>query len=176
MKRNWPNSRRSRPGLRAQWEREKSGIDEISQLKKELEATKEAIAKAEREYDLNKAAELKYGRLTELEKKLAALSGGGDGEPRLRGGRPRRHRGHHLQVDGHPGFQAGGGEREKLLKLADILHERVIGQDEAVQAVADAVLGQGSRTPSGPSAHLHVPRPHRRGQDRAVQDPGGKCL
>ena len=129
-------------GLRAQWEREKSGIDEISQLKKELEATKEAIAKAEREYDLNKAAELKYGRLTELEKKLAALSGGGDGEPRLL----REEVGPDdiaaiiSKWTGIPVSKLVEGEREKLLKLADILHERVIGQDEAVQAVADAVL------------------------------------
>ena len=56
-------------GLRAQWEKEKSGIDEVSRVKKELEATREAIAKAEREYDLNRATELKYGRLTKLEKK-----------------------------------------------------------------------------------------------------------
>jgi ATP-dependent Clp protease ATP-binding subunit ClpB len=129
-------------GLRAQWEREKSGIDEISQVKKDLEATKEAIAKAEREYDLNRAAELKYGRLTELEKKLAGLSGGGDGEPRLL----REEVGPDdiaaiiSKWTGIPVSKLVEGEREKLLKLADILHERVIGQDEAVQAVADAVL------------------------------------
>ena len=129
-------------GLRAQWEREKSGIDEISQLKKDLEATKEAMAKAEREYDLNKAAELKYGRLTELEKKLAALSAGDDGEPRLL----REEVGPDdiaaiiSKWTGIPVSKLVEGEREKLLKLADILHERVIGQDEAVQAVADAVL------------------------------------
>ena len=129
-------------GLRAQWEREKSGIDEISQIKKELEATKEAIAKAEREYDLNRAAELKYGKLTELEKKLASLSGGGDGEPRLL----REEVGPDdiaaiiSKWTGIPVSKLVEGEREKLLKLADILHERVIGQDEAVQAVADAVL------------------------------------
>ena len=129
-------------GLRAQWEREKSGIDEISALKKELEATKEAIAKAEREYDLNKAAELKYGRLTELEKRLESLSGGGDGEPRLL----REEVGPDdiaaiiSKWTGIPVSKLVEGEREKLLKLGDILHERVIGQDEAVQAVADAVL------------------------------------
>jgi len=129
-------------GLRAQWEREKSGIDEISQVKKDLEATKEAITKAEREYDLNKAAELKYGRLTELERKLAALSGGDDGEPRLL----REEVGPDdiaaiiSKWTGIPVSKLVEGEREKLLKLADILHERVIGQDEAVQAVADAVL------------------------------------
>ena len=129
-------------GLRAQWEREKSGIDEISQVKKDLEATKEAIAKAEREYDLNKAAELKYGRLTELERKLAVLSGGDDGEPRLL----REEVGPDdiaaiiSKWTGIPVSKLVEGEREKLLKLADILHERVIGQDEAVQAVADAVL------------------------------------
>jgi ATP-dependent Clp protease ATP-binding subunit ClpB len=129
-------------GLRAQWEREKSGIDEISNLKKELEATKEAIAKAEREYDLNRAAELKYGRLTELEKKLAELSGGDDRESRLL----REEVGPDdiaaiiSKWTGIPVSKLVEGEREKLLKLGDILHERVIGQDEAVQAVADAVL------------------------------------
>jgi len=129
-------------GLRAQWEREKSGIDEISQLKKELEATKEAIAKAEREYDLNKAAELKYSRLIELERKLEALSSGDDGEQRLL----REEVGPDdiasiiSKWTGIPVVKLVEGEREKLLKLGDILHERVIGQDEAVQAVADAVL------------------------------------
>jgi ATP-dependent Clp protease ATP-binding subunit ClpB len=129
-------------GLRAQWEREKSGIDEISQLKKELEATKEAIAKAEREYDLNKAAELKYSRLIELERKLETLSGGDDGEQRLL----REEVGPDdiasiiSKWTGIPVVKLVEGEREKLLKLGDILHERVIGQDEAVQAVADAVL------------------------------------
>ncbi|NCD26339.1 MAG: AAA family ATPase, partial [Deltaproteobacteria bacterium] len=129
-------------GLKAQWEREKSGIDEISGVKKDIEATKEAIAKAEREYDLNKAAELKYGRLTELEKKLASLSGGDDGEQRLL----REEVGPDdiaaiiSKWTGIPVSKLVEGEREKLLKLADILHERVVGQDEAVQAVADAVL------------------------------------
>ncbi|SFK21522.1 ATP-dependent Clp protease ATP-binding subunit ClpB [Desulfomicrobium apsheronum] len=132
----------SQTGLKAQWEREKSGIDEISQLKKDLEATKEAIAKAEREYDLNKAAELKYSRLIELERKLEALSGGNDGEQRLL----REEVGPDdiaaiiSKWTGIPVVKLVEGEREKLLKLGDILHERVIGQDEAVQAVADAVL------------------------------------
>lgn len=134
--------RETQTGLRAQWEREKSGIDEISQLKKELEATKEAIAKAEREYDLNKAAELKYSRLIELERKLETLSGGHDGEQRLL----REEVGPDdiasiiSKWTGIPVVKLVEGEREKLLKLGDILHERVIGQDEAVQAVADAVL------------------------------------
>ncbi|SFM15860.1 ATP-dependent Clp protease ATP-binding subunit ClpB [Desulfomicrobium norvegicum] len=132
----------SQTGLKAQWEREKSGIDEISQLKKDLEATKEAIAKAEREYDLNRAAELKYSRLIELERKLEALSGGNDGEQRLL----REEVGPDdiaaiiSKWTGIPVVKLVEGEREKLLKLGDILHERVIGQDEAVQAVADAVL------------------------------------
>ena len=129
-------------GLRAQWEKEKSGIDEVSRVKKELEATREAIAKAEREYDLNRAAELKYGRLTELEKKLAELSAADDGSHRLL----REEVGPDdiaaiiSRWTGIPVAKLVEGEREKLLKLGDILHERVIGQDEAVQAVADAVL------------------------------------
>ncbi|MDO4768272.1 MAG: ATP-dependent chaperone ClpB [Pseudomonadota bacterium] len=129
-------------GLRAQWEKEKSGIDEVSRVKKELEATREAIAKAEREYDLNRAAELKYGRLTELEKKLAELAAADDGSHRLL----REEVGPDdiaaiiSRWTGIPVAKLVEGEREKLLKLGDILHERVIGQDEAVQAVADAVL------------------------------------
>lgn len=128
--------------LRAQWEQEKSGIDAISALKKELEATKEAIAKAEREYDLNRAAELKYGRLTELEKKLSAISGSHDDETRLL----REEVGPDdiaaiiAKWTGIPVTKLVEGEREKLLKLADVLHERVVGQEEAVHAVADAVL------------------------------------
>ncbi|NLY41681.1 MAG: ATP-dependent chaperone ClpB [Desulfovibrionales bacterium] len=128
--------------LRAQSEREKSGIDEVSQLKKELELTKEAMAKAEREYDLNKAAELKYGRLTELERKIADLAQSQDSEQRLL----REEVGPDdiaaiiSKWTGIPVAKLVEGEREKLLKLADILHERVIGQEEAVQAVADAVL------------------------------------
>lgn len=120
----------------------KSGIDEVSQLKKELELTKEAIAKAEREYDLNKAAELKYGRLTELERKIAGLASAEDSEQRLL----REEVGPDdiaaiiSKWTGIPVARLVEGEREKLLKLADILHERVIGQEEAVQAVADAVL------------------------------------
>jgi ATP-dependent Clp protease ATP-binding subunit ClpB len=132
----------SQTALRAQWEQEKSGIDEVSRLKKELEATKEAIAKAEREYDLNKAAELKYGRLTELERKLAEASPAEDGSQRLL----REEVGPNdiaaiiSKWTGIPVAKLVEGEREKLLKLGDILHERVIGQEEAVQAVADAVL------------------------------------
>lgn len=134
--------KKTQTGLWAQWEKEKSGIDEVSRVKKELESTREAIAKAEREYDLNRAAELKYGRLTELEKKLAELAAADDGSHRLL----REEVGPDdiaaiiSRWTGIPVAKLVEGEREKLLKLGDILHERVIGQDEAVQAVADAVL------------------------------------
>ena len=147
-------------GLRAQWEKEKSGIDEVSRVKKELEATREAIAKAEREYDLNRAAELKYGRLTELEKKLAELSAADDGSHRLL----REEVGPDdiaaiiSRWTGIPVAKLVEGEREKLLKLGDILHERVIGQDEAVQAVANAVLRARTK--------------HRRSEERRV---GKEC-
>jgi ATP-dependent Clp protease ATP-binding subunit ClpB len=131
--------------LRAQWEAEKGGIGTLRDLQKEIEETKQAIEKAEREYDLNKVAELRYGKLAELERKLAAEEEGSHeskGKKRLL----------KEEVDeediaevvsrwtGIPVSKLVEGEREKLVHLADQLHERVIGQDEAVQAVAGAVI------------------------------------
>jgi ATP-dependent Clp protease ATP-binding subunit ClpB len=132
--------------LRAQWEAEKNAIGGLRKLREEIDETRRAIEKAEREYDLNKAAELKYGRLAELERKLAAeeaeLAGRQEGGRRLL----------KEQVDeediaevvsrwtGIPVSKLVEGEREKLVHLAEHLHKRVVGQDEAVTAVANAVI------------------------------------
>ena len=129
--------------LKAQWEVEKEAISRIRALRKEIEEVKRDIEIAERNYDLNRAAELKYGRLVELERKLK------EEEEKLEA------RGQRLlkeEVDeediakvvsqwtGIPVAKLLEGEREKLLRLEEQLHKRVVGQDEAVRAVAQAVL------------------------------------
>ncbi len=147
--------------LRSRWEREKESINSLRSLKEEIERTKLDIENAERAYDLNKAAELRYGKLNQLERELAAkesaISGDGDEEMLLK---------EEVGPDdvaeivskwtGIPVTRLLEGEREKLLKLADILHERVVGQDEAVDAVADAVLRarSGLKDPNRPIGSL----------------------
>jgi ATP-dependent Clp protease ATP-binding subunit ClpB len=135
----------SQTTLKTQWEREKRAINSLRSLKEAIEKTRYEIENAERAYDLNKAAELKYGKLSQLEKELAEkeeeLTGKTDGKTLLK---------EEVGPDdiaeivskwtGIPVSRLMEGEREKLLKLSDILHQRVIGQDEAVDAVADAVL------------------------------------
>ena len=126
--------------LRQQWEKEKNAIDSVRGIKEKIEQTKLAIEQAERAYDLNKAAELKYSTLLALEKQLAAAAGA-DG-PRLlkEEVRPDDVAEIVAKWTGIPVTRLMESEREKLLHLADQLHKRVVGQDEAVQAVADAVL------------------------------------
>jgi ATP-dependent Clp protease ATP-binding subunit ClpB len=131
--------------LKAQWQAEKEGVQRLRTLREQIEQVRIDIDKAERQYDLNKAAELKYGKLTELETKLRAE------EARL----AEKQSGKRLlkeEVDeediaqvvsrwtGVPVSKLLEGEMQKLLHLEDELHERVIGQDEAVQAVAEAVM------------------------------------
>src|SRR5262245_25712148 len=131
--------------LRAQWEAEKGGIGALRELQKEIEETKQAIEQAQRAYDLAKASELQDGKLAELERKLAAEEAGSH-EAR---GKKRLLKEEVDEEDiaevvsrwtGIPVSKLVEGEREKLVRLADHLHQRVIGQDEAVQAVANAVL------------------------------------
>jgi len=137
---------KSRVGtLRAQWEKEKSEIGELRALREEIEATRVEIEKAEREYDLNRAAELKYGKLNELEQKLAAaeevIESRQSNECLVREEVTPEEVGEIVsRWSGIPVTRLLESEREKLLHLDEELHHRVIGQDEAVQAVADAVL------------------------------------
>ena len=131
--------------LLAQWEKEKEGINELRSLKEELEKTRRDIEEAERNYDLNKAAELRYGKLNELERKIAERERSQD-----EAGESPQLLKEEVGADdvaeiisrwtGIPLSRLLEGEREKLLRLGDVLHERVVGQDEAVEAVADAVL------------------------------------
>lgn len=132
--------------LREQWEQEKGSIDTVRKIKEEIDKVKLSISEAERNYDLAKAAELKYSTLLDLQKRLEELEKHGNTEqttePRL------------LKEEVHPDDVAAivakwtgipvtrllQSEREKLLALPDVLHKRVVGQDIAVRLVADAVL------------------------------------
>ncbi|SHE82399.1 ATP-dependent Clp protease ATP-binding subunit ClpB [Desulforamulus putei DSM 12395] len=131
--------------MKTQWQVEKQAISRVRQLKKEIEDTKLAIERAEREYDLNRMAELTYGKLPDLERRLKA-------EEELLAGKQKNNMLLKEEVDeediarvvsrwtGIPLNKLMEGEKEKLIHLDEILHRRVIGQDQAVQAVADAVL------------------------------------
>jgi ATP-dependent Clp protease ATP-binding subunit ClpB len=133
-------------GLRTRWEQEKSAINGVREIKSKIENTRHAIEEAERSYDLAKASQLKYAELPALEKELRETekkAASGDGrEGRLL----REEVGPDDVADivarwtGIPVTRLLQSEREKLLELPKRLHERVIGQDEAVQAVSDAVL------------------------------------
>ncbi|QCQ21893.1 ATP-dependent chaperone ClpB [Desulfoglaeba alkanexedens] len=131
--------------MKAQWEREKEAIKKVQALRESIEKVRHEMELAERQYDLSRVAELKYGKLAELERQLKQE------EERLsseqRGARLLREEVTEEEIaeivsrwTGIPVAKLVEGEREKLLRLDEILHRRVVGQDEAVQLVADAVL------------------------------------
>ncbi|MCP9899961.1 ATP-dependent chaperone ClpB [Cyanobium sp. Cruz CV13-4-11] len=130
--------------LNAQWQKEKGSIDELSALKEEIEQVQLQVEQAKRQYDLNKAAELEYGTLAGLNKKLAARTE----ELSAHAGDKNLLREEVTEDDiaeviakwtGIPVSKLVQSEMEKLLHLEDELHTRVIGQDQAVTAVADAI-------------------------------------
>ena len=142
--------------LTARWDREKAAIAKVREVKREIDEVKQEMETAERDYNLNKMAELKYGRLPDLEKKLTELEAGkagGEGEVLLK-----------EEVDeddiskvvstwtGIPVQRLLEGERDKLVHLEEILHKRVVGQDEAIKAVSEAVVRAraGIKDPSRP--------------------------
>jgi ATP-dependent Clp protease ATP-binding subunit ClpB len=137
--------RASRDEIKARWESEKIGVESIRKLREEIEDVRQQIEQTQRAGNLNRVAELKYGRLPELEKKLAADEA--QFKNRKEGDRLIQEE---VTADeiaevvarwtGVPVARLLEGEKEKLLRLDAILHERVIGQDEATQAVADAVI------------------------------------
>ena len=131
-------------GLKAKWENEKDAIKNVQKLRGEIEQLNAEMEKAEREYDLNRAAELKYGKLPKLKEALAEAeeaSEKGKSEGLLRDRVTEEEIARIVaRWTGIPVAKLMEGEREKLLHLEEILHERVIGQDEAVTAVADAIL------------------------------------
>ncbi len=145
LKEEMAGHRTEADGMKARWLAEKQAISRLRRLKKDIEETRSEIERAEREVDLNRLAELTYGKLPELERKLKA-------EEELLKGKQKHGMLLKEEVDeediarvvsrwtGIPVSKLMEGERDKLITLGEHLHRRVIGQDEAVQAVADAVL------------------------------------
>ncbi len=131
--------------MKAQWDGEKEAIGGVRRLREEIEQVRHQIEQAERDYDLNRAAELKHGRLPELERQLREA----EEKLRSRQGAERLLREEVTDDEiaeiisrwtGIPVTRLVEGERDKLLRLDEILHRRVVGQDEAVGLVADAVI------------------------------------
>jgi ATP-dependent Clp protease ATP-binding subunit ClpB len=157
LRRDLADLRAEADAKRAQWEAERQAIRRVQELREELEQTRREVERAERAYDLDRAAELRYGRVAELERRLA------DEEERLtsKQGEQRLLREVVTEEEiaeivsawtGIPVRRLQEGEREKLLRLDQILHQRVVGQDEAVQLVADAIIRarSGIRDPRRP--------------------------
>ena len=131
--------------MKAKWENEKSAIGKVQCLREEIERTNAEIAKAESAYDLNRAAELKYGKLPQLTADLEReekLAESGAHETTYLHDRVTEEEIARIVArwTGIPVSRLMESEREKLLRLPDILHQRVIGQDEAVDRVSDAIL------------------------------------
>ncbi|MEA2418540.1 MAG: ATP-dependent Clp protease ATP-binding subunit ClpB, partial [Thermoleophilaceae bacterium] len=145
LRRELADLRAEADAMTAQWEAERQAIHRLQELRQEIDQMRREIEEAERSYDLNRAAELRHSLLPELERRLRAE------EERL----ARKQGGTRLLREevtedeiaevvarwtGIPVARLMEGEREKLLRLDEVLHERIIGQDEAVQLVADAVI------------------------------------
>ena len=130
--------------LKARWETEKDAIKKVQSLREEMEKCNAEMEQAERSYDLNRAAELKYGKLPKLQEELSAAEAEmekGKAEGLLRDRVTEEEIARIVaRWTGIPVSKLMEGEREKLLHLSSILHQRVIGQDEAVDTVCDAIL------------------------------------
>ena len=129
---------------KAQWENEKNAIGKVQKLREELEEANAQLEKAQREYDLERAAHLQYGRIPELKKALEAeeqIANEGRQRSLLRDKVTEEEIARIIERwTGIPVSRLMEGEREKLLHLEDILHQRVVGQDEAVRLVSEAIL------------------------------------
>ncbi len=129
---------------KARWENEKGAIGKVQQLRKELEAANAELERAQRQYDLNRAAELQYGRIPELQRALEAeeaVAQQSKEDSLLRDKVTEEEIARIIQRwTGIPVSKLMEGEREKLLHLEEILHQRVVGQDEAVRLVSESIL------------------------------------
>lgn len=128
--------------LKAQWEHEKMDINKLKDIKQEIESVNRQIEDAERKYDLEKLSQLKYGRKIELEKKLEEANKKNEDKEKMLKEEVTEEEIADVVAKwtGIPVSKLASTEREKLLDLDNILHQRVIGQDEAVEAVVDAVI------------------------------------
>jgi ATP-dependent Clp protease ATP-binding subunit ClpB len=145
LRRELADLRAEADSMTAQWEAEREAIHRLQGLREELERVRREVEEAERAYDLNRAAELRHGRLPELERQLGEAEA--EYSQRFASGRLLREEVTEEEIGevvarwtGIPVSRLLEGEREKLLRLDEVLHERVVGQDEAVRLVADAVI------------------------------------
>ncbi|HEY4466015.1 MAG TPA: AAA family ATPase, partial [Streptosporangiaceae bacterium] len=144
LRRELSDLRAQADAMRAQWEAERQALRRVQALREEIERVRQDAEQAERDYDLNRAAELRLGRLPDLERRLRAE------EERVAERGDRRLLRQVVTEEeiaqivsrwtGIPVTRLQEGEREKLLRLDEVLHERVVGQDEAVRAVSDAII------------------------------------
>ncbi len=157
LRRELADLRAEADAKRAQWEAERQAIRKVQELRSELEKVRREAEHAERSYDLNRAAELRYGKLAELERQLSAE------EQRLQSKQGQQRLLREVVTEeeiaeivaawtGIPVARLQEGEREKVLKLDEVLHERVVGQEEAVGLVTDAIIRarSGIRDPRRP--------------------------
>jgi len=136
------NARDKMETIKRQWENERKGIDDVRVLREKIESTRAEMERAERAYDLNLVAELKHGKLPKLEAELEALEQSERKEDAILKEEVTAEEIAEIVArwTGVPVTKLIEGEREKLLRLQNILHERVIGQQEAVDAVSEAIL------------------------------------
>ena len=144
LRRELADLRANADAMRLQWQAEKGVIEKVRAAREELEKARNACESAERAYDLDKAAKLRHGTIPEIERRIEALQKEAESKPGRRLLREEVTEDEIAEVvsrwTGIPVKKLVESEREKLLRLPEQLHERVVGQDEAVQAVADAVL------------------------------------
>jgi ATP-dependent Clp protease ATP-binding subunit ClpB len=142
LRRELAEARERARGLRLVWDKEKAAVDRTRRLREDIEAVRREMERAERAYDLSKVAELRHGRLPQLEAELRRLEGKGRAETTLFREEVSAEEIATVvsQWSGVPVTRLVEGEKEKLLRMAEVLHRRVVGQDEAVQLVTEAIL------------------------------------
>ena len=161
--------------MRAQWEGEKKAITEVKAVKQQIEDVKHQMEEAERNYDLEKLAQLKYGTLPDLEKRLEEEKGKADKAEEARLLKEEVTEEEIAEVisgwTGIPVSKLVESEKEKLLKLPEILHKRVVGQEEGVKAVAEARAESKSRAERRETSYriVHIPGAYRCGQDKLAK-------
>jgi ATP-dependent Clp protease ATP-binding subunit ClpB len=135
------DARTQATALRAKWEKEKSSVDRVRKVREEIESARVAMERAERAYDLNTLAELRHGKIPQLEAELKRLE---RAEAKTELFKEEVSAEEVAEIvakwSGVPVTRLVEGEREKLLRLGEQLHQRVIGQDEAVRLASDAIL------------------------------------
>ena len=142
LKRELANAREAAGDLRRQWESEKEGLGRVQRLREELEKTRHEMKNAEQTYDLNRVAELRHGKIPQMEAELAQLESSSTKKSQLFKEEVSAEEIAEIVArwTGVPVTRLLQGEKEKLLHLDDALHKRVIGQDEAVTAVSESIL------------------------------------